>query len=588
MPDQGVDIKVRVLGARKAAGETDRITGSLDRLGRRGGRSMRLFGTATASATRGISSSARVVGGLGIAIGGGLAIEVKKATDAWEESRKVTAQTGAVLHSTRHAAHVTSDEVGALANTLSRKAGVDDELIQSGENMLLTFTNVRNEAGRGNAIFDRSTQTLLDMSVALGEDMPHAAIQLGKALNNPTEGMNALRRVGVTFDKDQQKRIKTLQKAGDITGAQRLILRELNKEFGGSAAAQATPLDKLKVSAGNLQEAIGHGVSPAVDALASDLQHFTDRATPDLERLSGHLEDIFKRTDIGTGRKVELALHASSRTVRPYVHELGDELQRAHLGDKLADAFEAAAPRIADAAARSAPRAAGAFVNAFAHAGPWGQLLTLAFLAKRLGAFGGAGSMAANLFASRYRTSLAANGALKGAAGTQGAALGTTFGEQMAIAAGVAIATDLNFHVVDAISHELDKLPGPLRTYAKTVFQLNPVAGAKRAFDTGKDLVTGHPGKALHDLGNSFGIGGRGAKRPPASPNSGPDSGLRPRSPLGQLPSAQTKGVLARGARVARAPAGGHVIHVHSELKLKGRAIAEADAEAKVRARERG
>jgi hypothetical protein len=34
----------------------------------------------------------------------------------------------------------------------------------------LTFTNVRNEAGKGNKIFDRATRVITDMSVALGQD----------------------------------------------------------------------------------------------------------------------------------------------------------------------------------------------------------------------------------------------------------------------------------------------------------------------------------------------------------------------------------------------------------------------------------
>ena len=48
-------------------------------------------------------------------------------------------------------------------------------LIASGENLLLTFTNIRNEAGKGNDIFNQATTATLDMSVALGTDMTSAA-----------------------------------------------------------------------------------------------------------------------------------------------------------------------------------------------------------------------------------------------------------------------------------------------------------------------------------------------------------------------------------------------------------------------------
>ena len=47
---------------------------------------------------------------------------------------------------------------------------------------------------------------------------------MGKALNDPTKGLTALRRVGVTFTKAQIKRIKALQKEGKLYEAQKIIL----------------------------------------------------------------------------------------------------------------------------------------------------------------------------------------------------------------------------------------------------------------------------------------------------------------------------------------------------------------------------
>ena len=75
---------------------------------------------------------------------------------------------------------------------------------------------------------------MLDMSVALGQDATQSAIQLGKALNDPVKGVTALRRVGVSFTAAQIKQIKTLVATGKTLQAQKLILRELNQEFGGS------------------------------------------------------------------------------------------------------------------------------------------------------------------------------------------------------------------------------------------------------------------------------------------------------------------------------------------------------------------
>ena len=171
---------------------------------------------------------------LGKAVRGGIS--------EFQQSQKVTAQTVAVLKSTRQAANISAKGVDNLATTIMKYSGVDDEAIKSGENLLLTFTNVRNGVGRTNQIFSRATVLASDMSVALGEDLKSANIQLGKALNDPIKGITALSRVGVSFTKQQKDQIKTLVDSGRTMDAQKVILKELNKEFGGSAKAAGETL----------------------------------------------------------------------------------------------------------------------------------------------------------------------------------------------------------------------------------------------------------------------------------------------------------------------------------------------------------
>jgi hypothetical protein len=206
---------------------------------------------------------------VGLAAAGAAAF--KFGGDALEEAReaqKVGAQTDAVLRSTGKAAKVTARDIGRLTGRLSDMAGVDDELIQGGANTLLTFTNIRNEVGKGNKIFDRATLAALNMSTALGSDLGGASIQLGKALNDPVKGVTALGRAGVQFSEDQKKAIKTMVESGDTLGAQKLVLKELDTQFRGSARAQATEADKLQVAFGNLQEEVGTALIPVMDDLA--------------------------------------------------------------------------------------------------------------------------------------------------------------------------------------------------------------------------------------------------------------------------------------------------------------------------------
>jgi hypothetical protein len=181
------------------------------------------------------------------------------------------AQTEAVITSTGGAAQKSADQISELAASLSAASGQSlfgDDDIQQAENLLLTFTNIKGE------VFDLATAVSVDMAEALDGLPADQAIQLGKALNDPIQGISALTRVGVTFDEQQKRQIETMQRAGNIAGAQKIILAELNKEFGGSARAAAQAdggWAMFQDRMGEAAETIGAAVLPLLNDLASFL-----------------------------------------------------------------------------------------------------------------------------------------------------------------------------------------------------------------------------------------------------------------------------------------------------------------------------
>lgn len=209
----------------------------------------------------------------GLAVGAG----IKQFIDDARESARVGRLTEQVIKSTGGAAKISADQVGDLATAISNKTGADDEAIQSGQNLLLTFTNIKNGVGKGNDIFNQASQAITDMTAAMNggevtaEGMKTSSIQLGKALNDPIKGVTALQKVGVSFTADQKKQIKTLVESGNVMGAQKIILGELSKEFGGAAEAAADPVTKLKTIVGNASEAIGGALLPIVNKGATAL-----------------------------------------------------------------------------------------------------------------------------------------------------------------------------------------------------------------------------------------------------------------------------------------------------------------------------
>ena len=226
-------------------------------------------------AKRAVANTSRNLGIAGVAAGAALATQVHQGLQSLARLETLAAQTNAVIESTDGVANVSAGAIREQADEIERLTGIESESIQEGQNLLLTFTSVRNEVGKGNDIFNQATDTLVDMSHALGQDASQTAIQLGKALNDPIRGVTALRRVGVQLTEEQEDSIKTFMEQNDIISAQKVILQELNRQFGGSASAFGETaqgrLQKMQHAWGNLQEELARGVLPVLERVGAKL-----------------------------------------------------------------------------------------------------------------------------------------------------------------------------------------------------------------------------------------------------------------------------------------------------------------------------
>jgi hypothetical protein len=288
-----LSILVKADGVARASNEIRGLDADLDRTGKRGSKSLGLL--------KGAAAGLGAVAGFA-ALGGG----VRFAVGEFEEARKVGALTNQVIKSTGGVANVSAKQVETLAGAISRKVGTDDEAIQSGANLLLTFKNVRNEAGKGRDIFNQATAAAVDLSAAGFGSLESTSKQLGKALNDPVKGMSALGRAGVTFSADQKKAIEALIATGtaaDRVRAQQIILKEVQSQVGGAAAAQATPMDHLRVTMGNLAEKAGGVLVPAFDKAAKFLTALLNQMI-DGKGIGGAIISVFGAVGKATGTLV--------------------------------------------------------------------------------------------------------------------------------------------------------------------------------------------------------------------------------------------------------------------------------------------
>lgn len=198
-----------------------------------------------------------------------------KAVMAFNESERAAAKMAAVIDSTGASSWTTSAAMQALAASIQKTTVFEDDLVVSAEAVLLTFKHVTNAVGEGNDIFDRAMRAATDLSTVLGSDLEGATLQLGKALEDPVRGMMALRRSGVSFSQEQVNLVKSLVESNNTLEAQKLILAEVESQFGGAAEAVAKTAggqwQQALVRLGNAMEQLGGIIAPFVAAIADTL-----------------------------------------------------------------------------------------------------------------------------------------------------------------------------------------------------------------------------------------------------------------------------------------------------------------------------
>jgi phage-related protein len=232
----------------------------------------------------------------------------------------VNAQFTAGLASTGNAAHQSVKELDARGDAIQAMSGQTAESIDSAQALLLTFTNIRDTPTA--PIFDEATTAAANMAARFGGDASDSAIKLGKALQDPTTGITALSRVGVEFTAQQKEQIKTMQDAGNMAGAQGVILAELNKEFGGSAeaAGQTLPgaLSRLKLEfvdlGGSIVTKMIPVILPALNAVAAGVEKigpFVDgllkKAEPTFSAIGGAISKLAPTFEPLIGQVLKLA-----------------------------------------------------------------------------------------------------------------------------------------------------------------------------------------------------------------------------------------------------------------------------------------
>lgn len=180
---------------------------------------------------------------------------------------QINAQTQLLVDNTGFTMAVS--EINDYTLALSKVSGVSEEELQAAGNNILKFGNVSEEN------YQKALDSINDLA-ATGKDASAVSEGLGKALADPATAAGKLRRMGISLTEAQEAQIATMIEAGDVAGAQGVILDSLEGTYGGMAEAAGGTLqgniNKLNNAFENMAGDLVTAVMPAVEGLVTGLQ----------------------------------------------------------------------------------------------------------------------------------------------------------------------------------------------------------------------------------------------------------------------------------------------------------------------------
>ena len=208
---------------------------------------------------------------------GALAAAGKSALAAGEEVNSANARIGQIAKSMDifgESTDYVQKRLVKLAEAQAVELGISNLTIKATKAKLLTFRNLAKSANVVGGAFDRANMAALDMAAAGFGSAEGNAVQLGKALEDPIKGIAALAKSGVTFTEQEKEKIRTLVESNKLLDAQDMILKAIEQQVGGTAAATADDSAKMKEGFAQVSQALGMSLLPILETVTPILLGF--------------------------------------------------------------------------------------------------------------------------------------------------------------------------------------------------------------------------------------------------------------------------------------------------------------------------
>ncbi|MFN0197994.1 MAG: phage tail length tape measure family protein, partial [Planctomycetaceae bacterium] len=217
------------------------------------------------------------------------------AVSSYKEANFAMVGLEATLSASGNTSRVTAREIKSLAGELADFTNYGDDATIAAAKMLTGFDSISGD------IFKETLKSGQDLAAFTGKDLTEAMELYGRALDDPTKGIALLRKQNITFSAEQKKNIAELQASGDIVGAQMALLDAVDSKIGGLAGKMSDPFVQMQNAGGDLMEALGGMLAPAVDEVALALTELIKEATPTEQTMKDMGETIKDVASIAVG-----------------------------------------------------------------------------------------------------------------------------------------------------------------------------------------------------------------------------------------------------------------------------------------------
>lgn len=236
---------------------------------------------------------------------------IKEVISAGTEFDLSQVRLAATLKSTGSVAGFTQNQLNEMADAMA-KGHFDSGALTQAQTVLMNFSNVSGE------VFERTLSLSKDLAEKMGIALPQAARLLGRAVQEPAEGLNVLNRQFGGLSPQIEATIKKLDAMGDSAGARAMMLDQFEAKIKGFSdqVGESAPaaIDRFKTAWHNLFEEIGKGVSTPIgkgfDILTRSLDGWTGAISRlkenDLKAQMRDIVDELSRIDPASNKAKEL------------------------------------------------------------------------------------------------------------------------------------------------------------------------------------------------------------------------------------------------------------------------------------------